>query len=243
MVNTSYLGKEKILYANAGCLFVNAVDFCKAVSSLNPASERAQRESRASIVFAALSTEVFINELAKLAADAAKASPEPSWVEVLSEVLNNAEESHAATKSKYHLAKLVLANQVFTKGAPPFQNFAFLVDLRNRIMHAKPEKLEAVRYKEADGQWVWEDNIMSGLAQRGVVTTDNILSHFIPEDEPATIQSNLLAEISTQGVGRWACQAAAGIVNAVLDTLPSSPRFTPMVENIYRKDFQIPDDL
>jgi hypothetical protein len=125
----------------------------------------------------------------------------------------------------------------------PFQDFALLVDLRNLIMHAKPAKTEAVRRKEAGGEWTWENKILSGLAQRGAISAKTgIPSQFIPEGERAQIQSNLLAEISTQSVASWSCTAASGIVNSLLNDLPSSPTFAPMIQNIYRTDFGFPDN-
>jgi hypothetical protein len=55
------------MYANAGRLFANALNLHRGLSSLNPASEQAQRDSLASVIFSVLSTEAFINELAQLA--------------------------------------------------------------------------------------------------------------------------------------------------------------------------------
>lgn len=232
------------MFANSGRLFRSAVELQKGVSSLNAAGEQAQRESLASIVFAAISAEAFINELPELAADAAGTPTEPAWVRALGEIVGAAEESHASIESKYHLASLVLTGHVFDKGAQPFQDFKFLVDLRNLVVHTKPG--EAIRQKEADGEWTWSaemtreiKRVMSRLEQhRSTTAGGHVATQFIPREDAATISSNWLAEISTEAVAGLACRAAAEIVKAVLDAIPDSPRFKGLVETIYRKDFQ-----
>lgn len=55
------------MYVNAGLLFSNAVALYKGVSSLNSAHAQARRESLASVIFSAISTEAFVNELSALA--------------------------------------------------------------------------------------------------------------------------------------------------------------------------------
>lgn len=111
------------MYAGAGWLFLRAVEFYREVSSLNEASISAQRGCLASLVFAAMSTEAFINELQQLAADAAAGnSARPNCIKALGEMLRQAEDSHASTKSKYQLAKFVLTGEVFDGGTQPFQH-------------------------------------------------------------------------------------------------------------------------
>ena len=155
------------MFANAGRLFLDAVDAHKEVSSLNAVGVQARRGCLASVIFSAMSTEAFINELQQLAVDAACDSAEPGWVKVLGEVLEEAEDARVSIEFKYHIAKLVLSGQAFDKGSQPFQDFALLVSLRNHVVHAKPE--EAVRRKEAHGAVNWETKIMSRLQSRGVV--------------------------------------------------------------------------
>ncbi len=235
------LGEKTSMYANAGLLFRSAIELQRGVSSLNAASEQAQRECLASVIFAAMSTEAFINELPELASGAAKNPAEPGWVRALGEVLGDAEDSRAPIKSKYQLARLVLTGEVFDKGTQPFQDFALLVDVRNLVVHWKPK--EAARRKEADGALTWETEIMKRLEQRRAInTTPDCLPQYIRRSESASIRSNLLTEIGVQSMGVWACGAAAAIVNAVLDAIPESPRFASLLQTIYRRDFQTSAD-
>ena len=221
------------MHGNAGILFRSALELQRGVSTLNPASEQAQRECLASVVFAAMSAE--------LAAEAEILS-EPGWVKALGEIIGASEASHAPVESKYHLASLVLTGHVFDKGVQPFQDFRLLVDLRNLVVHTKPE--EAIRQKQADGQWTWATKVMIRLAQRGAATAeDHILARFTPRTESATVHSNLLAEVSTHSVAELACRAAAGVVNAVLDAMPDDSQwFTPRMLRMYRGDFQVPSN-
>lgn len=240
-LNLRVAQEKSLMYANAGLLFRSAVELQRGVSSLNASSEQAQRECLASVIFTAMSTEAFVNELPELAADAAKNPAEPGWVKALGEVLADAEDSRASIKSKYQLASLVLTGKVFDKGAQPFQDFALLVDVRNLVVHWKPR--EAVRRKEADGALTSETEIMSRLEQRGAIkTAGDFLPKSVRHGESVTIGSDLLAEISVQSMGVWACGAAAAMVNAVLDAIPASPRFAFLVQTIYRKDFQTSAD-
>lgn len=100
--------------------------------------------------------------------------------------------------------------------------------------------MEAVRRKEVAGEWARETKLMDDLAQRGAIArATEGLPGFIPQDRPALIQSNPLEEISVQSMRKWACGAAGGIVNGVLDALSASPYFEPMVKTIYGNAFQI----
>ena len=220
------------MYANAGQLFRNAVEFYQGVSLLNAASDEARRQCLASVIFAGMSAEAFPNELQQLAED----SKEPGSVMALGEVLGDAEDSGAQVKSKYQLAMLVLTGKTFDKGAQPFQDFALLVEVRNLVVHWKPK--DAVRHKNTDGALTWETEIMKRLEQRGAIkATGGLIPKFLAQGESAIIRSNLLAEISVQSMAAWACGATAGIVNAVLDAIPAGPRFRSLLQTMYRMDF------
>lgn len=227
------------MYANAGRLFQSAVDFYKGVTTLNPVSTQAQRECLASVIFAAMSAEAFPNELQQLSLDISDKAREPESVRALGQILSDAEDSRLQLKAKYQLIMLILSGAVLDKGAQPFQDFALLVDVRNLIVHWKPE--EAVLRRNADGVLAWETKIMSQLEQRGAITKSDLIPSFVPTDQPVEIRSDLLSEMSVQSMGIWACSAVAGIVNTVLDAIPASPRFRPLVETMYRKAFTIAD--
>jgi hypothetical protein len=225
------------MYVNAGVLFSNAVALYKGVSSLNSAHAQARRECLASVIFSAISTEAFVNELSELARGLGGRSDEPGWVRGLGQVLGAAEDSHASIESKYHLARLVVTGQVFDKGAQTFQDFALLVDLRNIVVHAKPH--EVTREQASSGIFPAEDKIIRQLEQRGVIKSPSPPKG--SGSEKVTLITNLLDELSLQSVGRWACNSAAGIVNAVLDFLqtasPPSARFSTLADKMFRRDF------
>lgn len=220
---------------NAGRLLLNAVELCKGVSTLNVASPQSRRECLASIIFAAISTEAFINELGRLAA--ANVSSGPGWVGGLAEILGDAEKVRTSLESKYNLAKFIVTGQVFDRGTLPFQDFALLVDVRNLIVHTKAE--EVIVRKKPDGGLAWETRVMARLQERGAVTTSGFPSQLVPREEGLFL-SDLLEEISTQSVARWSCGAASGIVNGVLDAMASNTRFAGRVKRIYSEDFQKP---
>ncbi|MGA8491451.1 MAG: hypothetical protein WB711_13580 [Terriglobales bacterium] len=168
----------------------------------------------------------------------ARESDEPGWVRGLGQVLGAAEDSHASIESKYHLARLVVTGQVFDKGTQPFQDFALLVNLRNIVVHARPH--DVIREQASSGISPAEDKIIRQLEQRGVIKSPSR-----PKGnwggEKVTLITNLLDELSLQSVGQWACNSAAGIVNAVLDFLqtacPPSARFSALADKMFRRDF------
>jgi len=220
------------MYVNAGSLFKNAVQACDGSAASPPI--QARRDALVGIVLATISTEAFINELQN-AAEAQSGAAAPGWINALGYMVAEAEKSRASIESKYQLARFILTSQPFDRGAAPFQDFALLIGVRNLIVHAKPQ--EAKVQRDADGELLWvELKIMCQLQASRILGVSESLRNAATTIGADAIVSDLLAEISTHSVAKWACKAAAGIVNGLLDAIPQG-RFNSFVEIAYREDF------
>jgi len=104
------------------------------------------RDAIPAILLSAAAAEAFINELAEWLAmerDFFKAAAEKCQLRMhdglrsLADVLQEVEKSRGSLELKYLMASHVLSGKCFEKGAPPFDDFATLVKLRNDLMHLK----------------------------------------------------------------------------------------------------------
>jgi hypothetical protein len=221
------------MYINAGKVFQNAVEIGRGISSPIPAVQTG-RESLASILLATISIEAFINELHHIAHNFFTGPSAPVQLKVLGDLLEEAERSRASIASKYQLAKFILSGKPFDKGAYPYQDFALLLDVRNLIVHAKP--IEAKMQKDSAGRAVWiEPKIMVRLQDLKVLEISDHLRNSTPDT--GILISDLISEISTQRVAAWACQAVAGIVTDLLDSIPAD--FAALTNTFYRQHFKI----
>jgi hypothetical protein len=222
------------MYVNAGSLFSNAVELCKGLTE--SVAVQARRDALVTIILATISTEAFINELHHWAEDQSGPSA-PGWINALGDVLGEAEKSRSTIELKYQIARFILTGQPFDRGAAPFQDFALLISVRNLIVHSKPQEAKVER--DANGKLVWvEPRILCRLQRAGILSVSDSLRDAASRLGAETIISDLLAEISTHSVAKWACRAAAGAVNGVLDSIPAGG-YASAAEVMYRKDFQI----
>jgi hypothetical protein len=122
----------------------------------------------------------------------------------------------------------------------PFQAFVLLVDLRNRIVHGKPQ--EAFVEKDASGNLGWAGPpIMHQLQNAKLVHADDFLVTDFPEWSKHTrFVTDILNQIATPTTAMWACKSAAGIVNGILNAVPNDfAKFKDSVELAYRQTFTI----
>jgi hypothetical protein len=108
------------------------------------------------------------------------------------------------------------------------------------IVHAKP--LEAIIRKNEHDKHTWtEPKVMVRLQEMKVVNADDVLACVALELGPESVVTALAHQISTQATAKWACKAASGIVNAMLDAIPN--KISHATELLYRKSFAVPDNF
>lgn len=170
-------------------------------------------DSVVAVVMAAAAAEAFLNELAyhtdTIRVNTADWAPTAvtSQLAACASVLRELEDAKASVTAKYLIASLVLSGKSFERARAPYQDFATLMDLRNEVMHAKPVRGDAGHRGT---------KILAALEQRGIA------QRLFPG-----VPTSWLHVLESPGVGAWACDAALGIIRAVLDLSPPPQPPTP----------------
>ncbi len=224
-------------YVNTKTLYHQAVLAYRSIPG--PTDTRPlRRNALTSIVFAAITLEAFINDLAAHVASIAAEQDAPAWAVTLRQILQEAEQSRTSVQSKYLLTRFVLTGNSFDKSDSAYQEFDRLMRLRNEIVHAKPQ--ESTHHYE-DGQLVnlQEPPIIGILrSTRGLANFDTLFGPLNKgwEGTSTEVTVNLLEQISTKWLARWACNAAAAMVATMIDSLPdptaSQLRFSCRLEQV-----------
>ena len=181
--------------------------FSRAKRAVEMAAEGADAGIDA-IIFSAIAAEAFPNDLATWAAYEVNGDKRVSpQLAAAVEILTQAESDRVQIKLKYQLVYYALTGLALPKGKPPFQDFAFLVDLRNALVHHKPDVVLE------HGKFSREVKMMhAGLIQRGLVKRS-------PEHMPYDWRALLDEE---DKVARWAVGSCASMVSFIIDALPAS---------------------
>lgn len=152
------------------------------------------------VVFALAATEAYINEASHLVAQDSYLYPNTPLVDFGAE-MTQAVGSKAPVEEKYLLASKLL-DQPFDKGKEPFQDLVTLIAARNLLMHMTPVP----------------STLVKNLEQLGIATKRGTFRNYLGEDEPVGSQIDAL---SNPKVAKWACDAAANIIVAVMDMFPA----------------------
>jgi hypothetical protein len=135
-----------------------------------------------------------------------------------------------------------LTGMPFEKGHPPYQHFKLLVDLRNDLIHYKPQE-KTVLVDPAKG------TLRSTCAPilRKLEPLQILANHPAEArhprpaagETPREVDVSWLWRISTRGTARWACNTAAAMVHAVKEMVPIG-RFSFLLEGPVRVFQTIP---
>jgi hypothetical protein len=109
------------------------------------ASERSKidsGESIGAIVFSAMSVEVLLNEIVEMASSPTWSKDQPEEVSMFSAVLSDLERQRAQIDLKVQIGYYILMRKRLDRGSLPYQDFDLLIDIRNALVHKKPEKLD-----------------------------------------------------------------------------------------------------
>jgi hypothetical protein len=185
-------------FLNSGVLYLVAKQAYERTKSAPSDTAKNQTDALTAVLFAAATLEAFIMELALKAEAGTRLFRTPSPVGCLAGVLNEIESSHGSVELKYLMAKAILSGQPYEKGRQPYQDFQLLFDIRNAIVHHKPEKITQNPHK-----------IVAGLASRGLC-----------EHETPQVKSSWLHQITTRAVARWACNVVRDMVASLREHFP-----------------------
>lgn len=227
-------------YSTAGNLFISAVDAYQysKTHSLTPFAGSpisAAQAASASIIFAYIAAEAFVNELAMFG-ELLNRADSPGWVKSLADMLGDAEQSRTSTESRFQLAKFILSGHAFDRGGMPFQDFALMVRLRNMLVHHKPQEATA-RLSEGNFEWI-DPKIVAELHKKGVLQPNTSFKLRMTKHDALTLSANFMPTVSTPEVARWACSSAASMVLAVVDAIPPEPNhFKKVISDAFLTHF------
>ena len=102
-------------------------------------SQEDKQESLTAILLSALAFECFINELEDMASRYITSSDADN-LQALRDFLVDLEKGDAQIKLKIKTIYYFLTTKRLDMGTLPYQDFNFLTDLRNALVHRKPEK-------------------------------------------------------------------------------------------------------
>ena len=187
------------------------------------------------IVFSALGTEAFINELAEMAQrDADMSEPDlrnTDTLRHLAAVLTAIDKKRPPEQlqQKYLEASRILSGQAFPRGSPAFQEFQALIQLRDALVHPRHQDVT-----DQAGYISPRLCVVKNLQQRGLTRTRGSRRSSIPGG------MSWLDELVTPDIANWAYQAAVGIVRAVGDILPSGQAANLGIQFLKNRITQLP---
>lgn len=187
-------------------------------------------------LFAAAALEGFVNELIEWAvlerertatrkARESFASVQDDFAVSLAMCLSTAEELRAKTEYKIQKISFMSTRKTMDKGGQPFQDYKLLFDLRDSIVHLKPEYFEIGTDSKIGHSK--HSKLVERLRQRKI---------------PISVQSvdldrlSWLEQISVPEVGKWAYNAAYFMTQHLVTELPDGQ----LKKQIERQFQQIP---
>jgi hypothetical protein len=171
-----------------------------------------------SIVFSVVAVEAFLNEATEMALRFSDYAGEPQMVPVFAECMVDAEKSRASLESKFALANWVLVGKKLNKGALPYQDFALMVRLRDRLVHFKGN--EGFDPK-ATAQEFHKDLIQRFGRNKNLLAEDM---------EPGS----WMHAIETKAIANWCCSTAASVVVDFVAKAPTEGGWQAFLKGIHR---------
>lgn len=155
------------------------------------------------VVFAVAAFEGFINDAIEMVSPLPPIHHGPLCTQ-FGVIGKHLRERRAGTEEKLDLAHVIFTGKPFDRGVCPYQDWALLRDLRNKLVHMRPD----------DGYFEHEEDMSMGeLVSPKVIDgleTKNIL------DDSGRQWANWHPLIQTAGVARWACNVSADMVDALV---------------------------
>lgn len=164
-------------------------------------------EAMTSILMSWIAFETFFNELVELAA--ASSSDEPEKIRVFRSVLSDMEKQKTSLGTKIQMTYFIFKRRRLDTGSLPYQDFDLLIDIRNTLVHRKPERIDF----PADGKpKEYEPHkYVRRLAERRVIPLP-------PKQQP----TQLLSNIRKPEVARWAYNVTIQMIKLLKSILPPS---------------------
>lgn len=182
----------------------------RAEATVRADSDAYARDATVAVLLAAASTEAFINEFTEciLLYQKSKNCQDLVTPELgnCAAILKEVERDRGSINQKYLWASHLLSGKPFDKGSNPYQDFKMLIDLRNGLMHLKPD--DELKYDGHGAIIITPSQNVQTLQQRKFARKGNAAGF------------NL---IQTDKIAAWACDTARNIILAILKMVPDRP--------------------
>ena len=171
-------------------------------------SKKDRQESIVAIILSAICLEAFINEFEDMLSKYIS-EEDPVSLKTLKHFLRDLEEGKASIKTKVKTVLYILTQDIPKKGELPYQDFSFLIDLRNHLVHRKPEKFN----------WYFGDTDKEYDHHRFVkyLLGRNVIKKPKPGQLPSWSQY-----IECQEVAYWACNTVKAMINEIISVIPKT---------------------
>lgn len=200
---------------NTEVLFALAVETAKRINA--PRRHGGQKEALVSIVFAAVSLEAFLNELIGLAQDFAEYEDAPPVTSAFSRLMSELDKMHSSIELRIQMAHWLLVGRSYDTDSQPYQDFRLLFQIRNDLVHFKPEPLT-----ERGGPKSTPSSV-KGLRSKNILNDSSA-----PE-----CNRSWMHVIGTKAVAEWACNAVSRFAGDLVSRLPAGA-WRQTVENVTR---------
>lgn len=193
----------------AKSLFINtgAKDMIQRAERSAELAETGSHTGVDAIIFSAIAAEAFPNDLfvfASLFRENELAVDERVVAAV--QILKQAESDKVQIKLKYQLLHYALTGKPIDTGSNPYQDFSFLIDLRNSLVHHKVDIVDLSG--RAFERHI--EKIHGALAVRRLLVRSQ---KDMPHDWKVAIDESPLA-------ARWAIQTTQNIIRNIIDVIP-----------------------
>jgi len=142
------------------------------------------------IVFATSTLEAWISQTIFIAKKWTKKPPK--IIEAFATLLGELDSNKTSASLKIFMSHWVICGKRLDRGAEPYQSFDLLVDIRNSLIHLKPDK-------------VGTEHIHKLLLQ---LKSKGLISDF----DPKALRMCWVLHISNPHIAKWACNTAASMI-------------------------------
>lgn len=167
-------------------------------------SLHSREEAMPSIVLSAMTLECFLNELEERLQDGLLVQPSDALA-LLKGVMSLLEDERASILLKIDAIHLILSGVRIDRGRLPFQDVRFLSELRNSLIHRRPENFKLGR----QDQEYEPHKFVKYLSQRGVISRP-----------PTTNPPSWSQYVLVPQTARWAHNTVVDMVQTIVGWLP-----------------------
>jgi hypothetical protein len=171
-------------------------------------SKEDRQETITAIILSVISFEAFINEFEDMLGKYVS-EEDPVSLKMLKYFLRDLEKERANIKLKVQTILYVLTQDIPKKGKLPYQDFNFLIGLRNHLVHRKPEKF-IWDFGDIDKEYN-HHRFVKYLSDRKVIKKPK------PGQPPS-----LSRYIECQEVAYWACNTVKAMINEIVSVVPKT---------------------